>query len=194
MLKERVIRWSGPTALALVLVMLVMGQASKPSPVVHEEVWAKKFGLVGPDGEARGMWACNRDTTCFRIQPRLPASTKPQSAPGVMLIASPDGHFLHIGNPAPERSVTLRAGFRADAPLDVGLLVYDQHGRTRLVIGTREEGMPIIGLLDANQTPRVELGGVPGSPFGAPSESTLLLWDKDGKATWQFSDENSPLR
>jgi len=52
MLKERLIRWSGPAALGLVLVVLISGQVSKPA-TVHEELRARKFVLVDEKGNPR---------------------------------------------------------------------------------------------------------------------------------------------
>jgi hypothetical protein len=190
--------------LAAMAVAYAAGQAKAAAPKV---VRAQRFEVVdaegrvrgeiglGTDGHTPGLMFCNdKGKVCAMLvvspdgSSSLMLSDAKGGTRGALMVGS-DGRpnlWLYDGNAKGKLRAALSVG--SDGQPSLGL--YDAKGELRAALGTDSGGRPSLGLADEQGKPRAVLGALALKTIGTGAveqraESSLVLFDKEGKVLWQ---------
>jgi hypothetical protein len=171
------------------LVLLIGGRLWQPQvavaqakqPAVPDVVQARAFGVVDAMGKPPAILTTTKDGT-----PGLDlfdAAGRASVSLGLTKGGRPSLHFFDAEGKG-------GANWRLTKDGRSNLELLDPAGKLRAALGLREDGSPYLGLLDKNQKFRAVMGATSPEPertvdFTMRPESSLVLFDTDGKVVWQ---------
>jgi hypothetical protein len=168
------------------------------------------LALAKLNAEGLNLWAGNESATVDASGVRLSAAGKTRARVGVVSdrTGEPGGPVLALSDAAGKTRADLTvlsdatpglglydAAGKTRATLSVldgtpDLALYDAAGETRAIVSLTKDNAPYLGLWDKNGTPRAVLGATSLQTIKTEGvrmrpESSLMLFDKDGKVMWK---------
>lgn len=203
--QNRRMRVAGLAVVIAAVAAVLMGQGAPQSqPTKRRVVEAEEFRLVGKDGNTRGLWHVYWDGTV-----KLSLTDKDEETRAGLAVHADGASGLAVWDKGEVVRAALHLSaegwarlFLADKegyhriamtinPDDLpALAMYDEDEKCRIVTGIGPDGLPGLTMYDKDRTARAALGTaeLATTKKGAKTkttESSLVLYDKEGKAIFQ---------